>query len=378
MKAVHFGAGNIGRGFIGSLLSRSGFNICFVDVNKEIVDLLNEKGEYRVVLAAENGEETVVKNIHAVNSITNPEQVIEEIVNASLVTTAVGPNILEKIAGLISKGLKERVKRGKGTLNIIACENMIGGSKFLKEKVYEGLTNEERERFDSLFAFPNAAVDRIVPLQENEDKLMVSVEPFFEWVVDNSKMLGAIPTIDGVTYVDDLTPYIERKLFTVNTGHASAAYFGYQLGLKTIKEAMENETVLSLIKNVLRESGDVLIKKYNFNKANHDKYVEKIISRFQNPYINDEIPRVARGPIRKLGGNDRLISPAKQYYQYVASEPVYLAKAIAAALKYDFAEDEEAKVLQEKIEKQGYKKALCEVSGLNENDPLVQLVMSNL
>ncbi|MFN7252976.1 MAG: mannitol-1-phosphate 5-dehydrogenase [Anaerobacillus sp.] len=378
MLAVHFGAGNIGRGFIGSLLSKYGYEVCFVDVNAEIVDLLNEKKEYRVVLAEETSEEITVHNVRALNSITNPEQVIAEVAKADLVTTAVGPHILEKISGLLTKGLQKRVENGNGPLNIIACENMIGGSSFLKEKVYENLSMEEQNLFENLFAFPNAAVDRIVPLQENEDKLMVSVEPFYEWVVDRNQMIGEVPSIEGVTYVKDLKPFIERKLFTVNTGHATAAYLGYQEGLETIKEAMENDKVLQALRQALRESGEVLVKKYQFNQNEHMDYIEKIIGRFKNPYINDEIPRVARGPIRKLGSNDRLISPAKQYYEYVGGEPLYLAKTIAAALKYDFEKDEEAVKLHEKINELGYEKTIQEVCGLEEEHPLLKLILKNL
>ncbi|WP_456276195.1 mannitol-1-phosphate 5-dehydrogenase [Bacillus sp. AK128] len=378
MLAVHFGAGNIGRGFIGSLLSQAGYEVCFVDVNAEMVNLLNEKKEYKVVLAAEDRHELLVRNVRAINSIENPEQVVEAIANADLVTTAVGPNILPIISKAISSGLQKRAEQSKQPLNIIACENMIGGSAFLKEKVYEQLQDGDRSRFDELYAFPNAAVDRIVPLQTNEDKLMVMVEPFYEWVVDRSSMIGEVPTIEGVTLVDDLTPYIERKLFTVNTGHAVAAYVGYQAGLATIKDAMENEGVLEVVKGALSESGSVLIKKYGFNKNEHLKYVEKIISRFMNPYINDEIPRVARGPIRKLGPKDRLISPASQYYEYVEGEPVHLAKGIAAALKYDVSEDEEAVTLQAKVKESGVEGALKEISGLDSNHSLLQLILKEI
>lgn len=378
MLAVHFGAGNIGRGFIGSLLSEAGYQVCFVDVNAEIVDLLNEKKSYRVVLASESLQEKVVSNVKAINSIKNPDEVIEAIASADLVTTAVGPNILTIISELIANGLRKRLEKNKAPLNIIACENMIGGSAFLKENIYGKLTADEKGQFDQFFAFPNAAVDRIVPNQVNEDKLMVSVEPFYEWVIDQSMMIGEVPTIDGVTFVNDLEPYIERKLFTVNTGHAAAAYIGYQSGLETIKDAMENPDVLNAVKATLKETGEVLVKKYNFDEEKHMSYVNKIIGRFTNPHINDEIPRVARGPLRKLGRNDRLISPATQYYEYVKAEPVNLAKVIVAALKYDFAQDNEAIALQQKIKEVGYEKALLEVCGLEENHPLVKLVLNNL
>ncbi|WP_128894097.1 mannitol-1-phosphate 5-dehydrogenase [Longirhabdus pacifica] len=378
MKALHFGAGNIGRGFIGGLLSHAGYEVCFVDVNEEIVSLLNEKRAYRVVLAEESSQETTITNVRAINSLTNPEQVIQEIAEADIITTAVGPHILEKIAGLIAKGLTQRVGSNSTPLNIIACENMIGGSAFLKEKVYAAIAESDQAKFDALFAFPNAAVDRIVPLQENEDKLMVSVEPFFEWVVDRSSMVGEVPTIEGVTYVEDLIPFIERKLFTVNTGHAAVAYLGHQAGLKTIKEALEDESVKQDLKATLRETGEVLIKKYGFDADQHQKYINKIVERFENPYINDDITRVARGPIRKLGPNDRLISPARQYYELLGKEPVHLAKTIAAALQYRFAEDEESMKLQRIVEKAGYKGALQEVSELESGHALTQIILRNI
>lgn len=373
MLAIHFGAGNIGRGFIGCLLSQSGYQVCFVDVNTEIVNLINQKNEYRVILADETRKETVIQNIYAINSMTHPEKVIEAIAKADIITTAVGPHILEKISDLIKEGLRERAKLNK-SINIIACENMIGGSQFLKEKVYEGIPKDEQKKFDELFGFPNAAVDRIVPIQENEDKLLVAVEPFYEWVVDNTQMKGTLSVIEGITLVHDLTPFIERKLFTVNTGHAVAAYVGYQAGHKTIKDAMDDETVFQAVQNTLAETGNVLIKKYHFDLNEHRNYIQKIIKRFQNPFINDEVTRVARGPIRKLGRNDRLISPAIQHYDLLGREPEYLAKAIVSAVKYDFQLDEEAQKLQEKILQLGYEKALQEISGLEKGHPLLKLV----
>jgi len=370
LLAVHFGAGNIGRGFIGNLLYHSGYETCFVDVNSEIVNLLNEKQEYRVVLADPSQEEIIVKNVKALNSASNPEQVIEAIVNADLVTTAIGPNILPLIAGLVAEGLRKRVEQNNQPLNIIACENMIGGSSLLKEKVYEKITVEEQVVFDERFGFPDSAVDRIVPNQTNEDKLMVKVEPFYEWVVEETKLVGVKPEIAGITYVKELVPYIERKLFTVNTGHALAAYFGHYYGIETINETMENGEVRQLVEGALKESGDFLIKKYDFDAEAHYKYINKIIGRFANSYITDEVTRVGRSPIRKLGPNDRLVSPARQYNEVVGAEPTYLLKGIAAALMYNFQGDEEAIQVQTTIKDQGLEAAITEYTKLDATSPL--------
>jgi mannitol-1-phosphate 5-dehydrogenase len=358
MLAVHFGAGNIGRGFIGNLLYHSGYETCFVDVNREIVDLLNEKSEYRVVLAEPSQEEVVIKNVRAINSALNPEQVIDAIAEADLVTTAIGPNILPFISSLVADGLRKRIERTDKPLNIIACENMIGGTSFLKEKIYETLSADEISLFDKRFGFPDSAVDRIVPNQVNEDKLMVKVEPFYEWVVEEPKIIGEKPPVKGITYVQELVPFIERKLFTVNTGHALAAYFGYYFGMDTINRAMENMQIKELVEGSLKESGAFLVKKYGFNEEDHNKYIEKIIGRFSNAYIVDEVTRVGRSPIRKLGPDDRLISPARQYAEVFGTEPTFLLKGIAAALLYDVQSDEEAVQVQTTIREQGIEAAI--------------------
>ena len=378
MIAVHFGAGNIGRGFIGSLLYQSGYKTHFVDVNTEIVDLINEKNEYRVVLAADTKEELVIKNVSAINSLTDAESVINRIAEADLVTTAVGPNILPIISNLITEGLRKRIENTDKKLNIIACENMIGGSSFLKEKVYEKISDEEQRLFDERFGFPDAAVDRIVPNQINEDKLMVVVEPFYEWVVERTKIVGELPDVSGITFVDELKPYIERKLFTVNTGHAIAAYLGYNLGIETVKEAMDNEEIRAITRKALKESGSVLIKKYNFDSDKHMEYVEKIINRFLNPYISDEVTRVGRSPIRKLGPNDRLLSPSKQYYELFNDKPNNLAKGIAAALLFDYQNDDEAVHIQEKINEVGIEGAIHHYCQLEQDHPLVGIIIEQI
>ncbi|WP_044894103.1 mannitol-1-phosphate 5-dehydrogenase [Bacillus alveayuensis] len=372
MLAVHFGAGNIGRGFIGSLLSQSGYEVVFVDVNTEVVQRLQEKREYRVVIAGETNEEQLIRNVSALHSETQHEEVVELITKADLVTTAVGPNVLPLLSSTIAEGLRQRLAVNRNPVHVIACENMIGGSGFLKKHVFEHLSEEEKAAVDTYYSFPNCAVDRIVPNQKNDDPLMVIVEPFFEWVIETKHIVGDAPSIVGAHFVNELQPYIERKLFTVNTGHAIASYLGYYKKLSTINEAMEDDDIRADVVKALHESGRVLIKKYGWNPEEHQAYIEKIVQRFTNPAITDEVTRVARSPIRKLGANDRLISPAKQYYELFQEVPQGLVKGIAALLLFDYKEDGEAEELQKTIKELGIEGALLKYSQLEHDHPLVQ------
>ncbi|NQF13523.1 mannitol-1-phosphate 5-dehydrogenase [Brevibacillus sp. HB1.3] len=372
MLAVHFGAGNIGRGFIGQLLQKAGYEIAFVDVNAALVDELNERKMYRVQLATTGKPESVVEGVRAING-QDVAAVAEAIAAADLVTTAVGPNILPHIAGAIAAGITQRLTVHAKPLNVIACENMIGGSEKLKEHVYEHLTESVQAEAAQWIGFPNAAVDRIVPLQQHADKLLVMVEPFFEWVVDSSQMVGEVPAIEGVTYVEDLAPYIERKLFTVNTGHAVIAYLGYQLGMKTIDEAMRDDRIVQATRGALQETGALLAAKYGFDPLVHGQYVEKILGRYTNPLLSDDIVRVARSPIRKLSQHDRLVGPALQCMEK-GMNPEHLGLAIAAALAFDYPEDAESARIQASLKEFGWENTLHNCTGIPAGHPLEEIV----
>ncbi|MBM7552243.1 mannitol-1-phosphate 5-dehydrogenase [Thalassobacillus pellis] len=369
MKALHFGAGNIGRGFIGALLSQSGYDTTFVDVDEKLIQLINERKSYHVEIAGSN-ESIQVNNIAGLNSLKQQEDVIEAIAEADLVTTAVGPAILKVIAPLLAKGLEKVVDNGSRPLNVIACENMIEGSSKLRGYVLNELDGTVQEKVKEQIGFPDAAVDRIVPEQKNQDPLTVKVEPYHEWVVETKDIRGDLPEITGIHYVGDLTPYIERKLYTVNTGHAVAAYLGHYHGLETIKEAMDDPAILEKVRGTLGESGDVLIKKYQFDESEHHHYVDKIIERFLNPALSDYVTRVGRAPIRKLGPDDRLVGPGREYVQLFKKAPDYLAEVIASALLYQNDSDPEAEELQKKIKAVGAIEAFTEIADLPMDHPL--------
>lgn len=374
MNALHFGAGNIGRGFIGLLLAQNGFQVTFADVSEVLIDAIKKEGKYRVILADESHEAVPVEGVFGINSAKEPDALKEAVLKADLITTAVGVNIVPHIGRSLLEGIKERLHQEKVTpFSIIACENAVGATKVLKEALYEGLSEDEKTLAEMYIGFPNSAVDRIVPMQKNENPLDVQVEPFFEWVVEEDAVKGELRSLEGVHYVKDLTPYIERKLFTVNTGHAATAYFGLLKGHETVLQAMKDEEVVTAVRGVLKETSAYIVKRYGFDEKEHQAYVEKILSRFENPYISDDLTRVARSPIRKISPSDRFMKPAMGLIS-LGLEPKDLARAIAALLLYINEEDPEAVVLQKDLKELGLSEVLLKYTGLSEEDALAKLI----
>ncbi|HHF3084126.1 TPA: mannitol-1-phosphate 5-dehydrogenase [Vibrio diabolicus] len=366
-NAVHFGAGNIGRGFIGKLLADAEVEVTFADVDAPLVDQLSHKQEYKVKVVGTECQIDTVTHVTAVNSAS--DDVIDRIVKTDLVTTAVGPNVLDIIAKTIAKGIAKRFEAGNNTpLNIIACENMVRGTTHLKGEVYKHLDKSLHAKADELVGFVDSAVDRIVPPAEaaNDDPLEVTVESFSEWIVDEQQFKGEIPDISGMEKTNNLMAFVERKLFTLNTGHCITAYLGCLKGHRTIREAIEDPSIHAEVKQAMHESGEVLIKRYGFDRDMHNAYIEKILGRFANPYLVDEVDRVGRQPIRKLGANDRLVKPLLGTIEY-GTENKTLLKGIAAALKYTNDTDPQAVELQTSLKAVGVKKTLATYTGLAED-----------
>ncbi|MGF1888502.1 mannitol-1-phosphate 5-dehydrogenase [Photobacterium profundum] len=364
MKAVHFGAGNIGRGFIGKLLSDANVAVTFADVDKPLVDQLSHDQSYKVKVVGSQCQVDTVTHVTAVNSAS--QDVIDRIVYTDLVTTAVGPNVLDIIAKTIATGLTQRFEaNNEKSLNIIACENMVRGTTHLKNEVYKHLDEQYHARADALVGFVDSAVDRIVPPSEAaNDPLEVTVESFSEWIVDKQQFKGDIPAIEGMEMTDNLMAFVERKLFTLNTGHIMTAYLGALKGHETIRDAIKDSEIREQVKAAMQESGEVLIKRYGFEREVHDAYIEKILGRFANPYLRDEIDRVGRQPIRKLGENDRLIKPLLGTIEY-GTENKTLLKGIAAAFMYTNESDPQAVELQASLKEKGLRPTLAHYTGID-------------
>ena len=256
-------------------------------------------------------------------------------------------------------------------LAVIACENAIGATDtlagFIKDS--KNMSAENVSSIDKRARFANSAIDRIVPGQDPGAGLNVKIESYFEWVVDSSPF-DKHPEISGVKWVDDLTPYIERKLYTVNTSHAAAAYYGHNRGTGTIHAAMENKEIHDIVREAVGETATLIVKKHGISQTDQTDYVEKIIKRISNPHLEDVVERVGRAPLRKLSVKERFVGPAKALAEMGESVSALLG-CIEMAFRFtDVEGDDESKELS-KILKENDAKAIVEkVCGLTSSDKL--------
>lgn len=367
MRAVHFGAGNIGRGFVGLLLHEGGYELTFADVAAPLVDAINAVSSYTVHEVGEGGVDKVVTGFHALNSATQAPALIEEIAGADVVTTAVGPTILRFIAPPLIAALALR-DPSSPPLQIMACENAINATDLLRDE----MRAEAGDAWDALAAravFANTAVDRIVPGQPEGAGVDVTVEPFFEWAIERTPFGDDPPRIPGAHFVDDLAPYIERKLFTVNTGHATTAYHGAQAGIERISDALADDAIAARVAATLEETSALLAAKHGLDVGELAAYRATILNRFRNPALPDTVWRVGRQPLRKLSRHERFVGPAAEAAERGLSVDA-LVGAMAAALAFDDPEDQQSVELQRRIREEDGESFTASVTGLEPSHPL--------
>ena len=337
-KAVMYGAGNIGRGFIGQLLSESDYEVSFIDVNLEIVDKLNNAKEYPIVfLTGKESKELLIQNVKGVNG-NDLEAVSTEISDSDLLATAVGVNVLPMIAKPIALGLIKRWKdRNFTPLNILICENLLDANHYLARLIKEHLNAEEKAYFDELIGLVEASIGRMVPLMTAEMQsgniLRVCVEEYSELPVDKSAFKGEIPFIKNLKPFIPFDFYIQRKLYIHNMGHALTAYLGHIKGYQFIWEAINDPYIRYAVSKAMQDSAVALSKEHGVSIYEILDHVDDLIYRFGNKQLGDTIARVGNDTKRKLAPSDRLIGAAKLCMKYRIN-PAYLSLGIAAAMEF--------------------------------------------
>lgn len=372
MKAVVFGPGRIGCGFAGQLLHDSGYDIVFVARNPVMVDHLNRTGHYRVRLVGRDGpREVVVDRLRAILS-TDARVVAEEVAGADVITTSVGCGNLMPIAPLIAEGLSRR----EAPTNVLAFENLGNADSCLRNFVAGALGDDPAA---SRHGFSGALVSRIVAQRVGDpvgdQPLLFIGDSASTFIVDGLALREPRPSISGMKVTNNYQAWLQRKLFTFSAGHATAAYLGYLKGYHYIHSAIRDPEIREAVLAAMREGQKGLAATYGSEIAGDESDLLDIIARFENAALNDSVDRVGRDPTRKLGAEDRLIGPARLAKE-AGVRPEKLALAAAAAMFFCNRADPSANQLRELIEATGPGTVLSNISGLDPQRTLAQVVVS--
>ena len=374
--AVQFGAGNIGRGFLGQLYHESGYRTTYIDVATPIIDGLNQRGSYPLRLVDNDRAETLqIGDVAAIHASDIPA-VAEALARADIASTAVGVPVLPRVAPAIAAGIAKRfADPAAPPLNIIVCENMLEAGPFLRARVREHLAPEWHAALDDKVGFVEASIGRMVPVmtaqQHAEDPLLICVEPYKELPVDADGFRGPIPELAHMHPRANFGGYVERKLFVHNAGHAATAYFGYLRGHEYIYQAIADPAVRAKADAAIAETSAGLTRKHGLDAKELAAHWEDLKHRFANRALADQVARVAKDPIRKLGPQDRLIGAGLM----CLDQGIEPANVAVAALHYDHPDDPAAQEVQAVRRGEGLARAIQRFCQLPPDAPLSRLIL---
>ncbi len=315
-RLLVFGAGNIGRSFVGQVFSRSGWDLVFVDVDQALVAALNERRQYEIVIkrVASADESLIVKGLRAVDG-RDLDAVAAEIDAADMAATAVGKAALPKILGALARGLERRWRSGgkQRPLDLIIAENDRDAAATIRS----GLSALLPTAFPlgEALGLVETSIGKMVPIMRaadlEADRLRLFAEEYNSLIVARAGFLGPLPRLDDLVPVDDIAAWVDRKLFVHNLGHAAVAYLGYRAdpSVSCLSQALALPGVREGSRLAMAQAARALALRHpaELDPAQLEEHIEDLLSRFANEALGDTVFRVGRDLSRKLGRSDRIV-----------------------------------------------------------------------
>ncbi len=385
-EVVIFGAGNIGRSFIGNIFASNGFHLVFVDANRDLVDELNRKKEYRIVIKKNNvpDREVLVRNFTAVHS-SDRAAVLDRLVSCRLCVTSVGQGALPKVIPLLAEAVQERKKHTSFPLDIIIAENIRNGAEYFRQV----LTADGTEGIEA--GLVETSIGKMVPIMKEEDlrkdPLALYAEEYNTLILDKKGFKNSVPEFPEVKVVDNISAWVDRKLFIHNLGHVSAAYLGFRRDprIELIADLLKDVSLREQVRQVMLQAAAALLKEYptDFTKQDLREHIEDLLFRFQNRALGDTVFRVGRDLRRKLGREDRILGAARLCIKHGLPYEEIITVFLSA---FHFrAGDQHGRLFEgdrkffTESEKIGYRRTLVEICGLDPlgDEVLLQEIMKN-
>ena len=318
-KLVLFGAGKIGRSFIGQLFSRSGYEVVFIDINQSIINELNHQRTYKVIVKSENSDEILeIKNVRGIH-LNQSVDIADEIADASVIAISVGQQGLADAIKLIAQGIIKRHQlKPASPIDIIIAENMRNADAYFKDKLKELLP--QSFPLDNYVGLVETSIGKMVPLMTpediEEDILQVFAEPYNTLILDKKGFKNPIPEVSGLAPKENMKAWVDRKSFIHNLGHATVAYIGhvYDPSLIYLWQALKVKKLYLFTRATMMQSAKILVEMYlnEFSMNDLESHIDDLLKRFQNKALGDTIFRVGCDLPRKLSREDRLFGAILQ------------------------------------------------------------------
>ncbi|MHB9038381.1 MAG: mannitol dehydrogenase family protein [Armatimonadota bacterium] len=351
-----FGAGNIGRGLIAEIVTSAGGRPVFIEAHLELLQALRAAKSYDIRLTGQFSEIRTITGYDIVDA-NDTDSVIECLTCCEFAATAVGGENLPKIAPVIASAIHKRSK----PLNIIVCENWPHADEVMSKVLQVEGAVEGR------YACARCSVERMV--RRADDSLDLLAESGQTLYVDGSAWLGDRPNIRGMSFVQDVDAYYARKIYTNNAGHALLGYLGTIYGCELLCDALETPNIRRALYDMLELAGQALVQRFGLDEnAMRDHIYSLATHRYANRELADTVARVARGALRKLGPEERLVGLIRLLQSCdLPTEPV--SQVIGAALCYCDSSDSESIHLQQMITDSGAESVLESVCKFDKSEP---------
>jgi mannitol-1-phosphate 5-dehydrogenase len=375
-KLVLFGAGKIGRSFIGQLFATSGFEVVFIDISESLIREMNRLHEYKVVIKSSQPDEIInVSNVRGIIG-SEVEKIAGELSVCDIAAVSVGQKNLPQVINTIAKGLiLRKAKFGKKPLDIILAENMHNADIFVRDILLR-LTGPDYPA-DELVGLIETSIGKMVPIMpqadHEKDPLLVYAEPFNTLILDKKAFKNPIPDVKGLAPKENMKAWVDRKSHIHNLGHAAAAYAGFKADPAAIymSDILKIDPVRQFARNVMLQSADVLIRKYpgEFTIPELTEHIDDLLYRFENKALGDTVFRVGCDLKRKLNRDDRILCPITDGIQ--TNSPVdKMIQTFVYGLQFR-AKDESGRLLPGDLEfsrilnEKGLEYVLISLCGLN-------------
>jgi mannitol-1-phosphate 5-dehydrogenase len=368
MRVVIVGCGRVGCGYLTPLFRSGGWRVTLAARTEEAAERIRQSGGFRVRVTRERG---VLALGHCDAVAVGSPQFSEAVADADLVCVSVGVANVGSLAKPLARALAAR--RAARALDVWVVENGDCAAELERGVRMAGLA--ARLALPPLGFTGAVATVAVAHGSWREEACPEFVgDDARRLRVDETRVLTGIPALAGVRGTTQYLARLREKLYVFNAGHATCAYLGWLRGHVTIAEAAADPLLRPILAGCLLESRRALLLAYPSLGSDLHGPIAEALERFGNRELADPIARVAREPIRKLGREDRLIGPATMIRTASGRVSAYFALAVAGALLYRCADDEQSIALGARLAREGVMAVIERVCGLAPADAFAQAI----